>query len=70
MTLQKSIHCFKLLEVSAEGFRGKDTVKQAINATEGFTIVLCELKVLLESGHTASLVKDKAGLIERSGSAE
>jgi hypothetical protein len=34
-----------------------------VNATEGFSIVLCDLKVLLESGHSANLVKDKAQLI-------
>jgi hypothetical protein len=36
-----------------------------VNATEGFAIVLCDLKVLLETGHPAGLVKDKAELIHR-----
>lgn len=32
-------------------------------ATEGFSIVLCDLKTLLESGRSAGLVRDKARLI-------
>ena len=31
-----------------------------------FSIVLCDLKTLLESGRSANLVKDKAELIHRS----
>jgi hypothetical protein len=34
-----------------------------VNATEGFTIVLCDLKTLLESGRSANLVRSKAALI-------
>lgn len=36
---------------------------QAVGATEGFTIVLCSLKCLLESGSAERLVSDKAKLI-------
>ena len=36
------------------------------NATEGFSIVLCDLKTLLESGRSANLVRDKAELIAAS----
>jgi len=49
--------------IEATGFRGRDAAKQAINATEGFTIVLCDLKCLLESGKSPGLVRDKARLI-------
>jgi uncharacterized protein YndB with AHSA1/START domain len=38
----------------------------AVNATEGFSIVLCDLKTLLESGRSAGLVGDKAALIAES----
>lgn len=38
----------------------------ALNATEGFSIVLCDLKVWLETGRVANLVKDKAELIAAS----
>ena len=49
--------------VEASGFRGRDAANQAVGATEGFTIVLCGLKCLLESGSAARLVRDKAKLI-------
>ncbi|MEP7276850.1 MAG: hypothetical protein ABI812_10875, partial [Betaproteobacteria bacterium] len=32
-------------------------------ATEGFTIVLCDLKCLLETGQSGNMVRDKAALI-------
>lgn len=49
-----------------DGFVGteKDKVDAALNATEGFTIVLCDLKTLLEIGSSAGLTKSKARLIE------
>ncbi|HEY1110276.1 MAG TPA: SRPBCC domain-containing protein [Opitutaceae bacterium] len=37
----------------------------AINGTEGYTLVLSDLKVLLERGIRAGIVKDKAALIVR-----
>ena len=49
-----------VLSVVASGFEDAD---QAIDATEGFSIVLCDLKTLLESGRSANLVRDKAALI-------
>jgi len=54
--------------VSAEvsGFNGKDVLTQATNVVEGFSIVFCDLKTLLESGDSANLVRDKAELIEAS----
>lgn len=46
--------------VVATGF---GTADAAIGATEGFSVVLCDLKTLLESGRSANLVRDKAALI-------
>jgi uncharacterized protein YndB with AHSA1/START domain len=48
------------------GFSGTEAEKvdAALNSTEGFTIVLCDLKTLLESGVSANLTKSKARLIE------
>lgn len=37
----------------------------AIHGTEGYTLVLADLKVLLEHGLRAGIVKDKAALIAR-----
>jgi len=49
--------------VEVHGFASEGGTDPVVNATEGFSIVLCDLKTLLESGHSASLVKDKAALI-------
>ncbi len=38
-------------------------VAEAMNATEGFTIVLCDLKCFLETGVSGGMVRDKAVLI-------
>jgi uncharacterized protein YndB with AHSA1/START domain len=51
------------IALEASGFQGDDVLEQAVNATEGFTIVLCDLKTLLETGESANLVRDKAQLI-------
>lgn len=51
------------LSVAATGFTGADTSSQIVNATEGFTIVLCDLKSLLETGRSGNMVRDKAALI-------
>jgi uncharacterized protein YndB with AHSA1/START domain len=51
--------------IACSGFPGDDLVAQATNNVEGFTIVLCDLKTLLESGRSANLVRDKAVLITR-----
>ncbi len=42
-----------------------DLLAQATNTVEGFSIVLCDLKILLETGRSANLVRDKAELIAR-----
>lgn len=51
------------VSVSATGFNGSDTTAQAVDATEGFAIVLCDLKSLLETGQSGNMVRDKAALI-------
>ena len=38
---------------------------KAVDAAEGFCLVLCDLKILLETGKSPGLVKDKAALISR-----
>jgi uncharacterized protein YndB with AHSA1/START domain len=48
------------------GFDAKSGMPEVVNATEGFTIVLCDLKTLLECGSSANLVRDKAELIAAS----
>lgn len=51
-----------LVTITNTGFKGDgdDIVKQAIVSTEGFTIVLCGLKALLEHNIVLNLVSDKA----------
>jgi uncharacterized protein YndB with AHSA1/START domain len=49
-----------VVRVVAKGFK---TAEESVGATEGFSIVLCDLKTLLESGSSANLVRDKAALI-------
>jgi len=56
-----------LLSVEASGFK-KGDIDAVVGATEGFSIVLCDLKTLLESGRSANLVKDKALLVSQSKS--
>ena len=50
--------------VAVSGFSG-DVLEQATGTIEGFSIVLCDLKTLLDSGTSANLVRDKAALIIR-----
>ena len=56
------------VSVAATGFKSDEAggVEQVVNATEGFSIVLCDLKTLLETGKSANLVRDKAALIAAS----
>ena len=51
------------VSVVVSGFTDADRVALAINATEGFAIVLCDLKSLLETGVSGGMVRDKALLI-------
>lgn len=53
------------VEARCTGFPDKDLLAHATNTVEGFSIVLCDLKTLLESGRSANLVRDKAELIAR-----
>jgi uncharacterized protein YndB with AHSA1/START domain len=50
--------------ITATGFDGDAAVDAVVTATEGFAIVLCDLKTLLETGRSANLVRDKAALID------
>lgn len=47
------------------GFKGwlREQGEAAVEATSGFTIVLCDLKLLLETGTSPGLTKSKAALI-------
>ena len=49
--------------VAVSGFAGEGMLEQAVNTIEGFSIVLCDLKTLLETGTSAGLVRDKAALL-------
>jgi hypothetical protein len=53
------------VRVTCSGFAQQDLLAQATNNVEGFSIVLCDLKTLLETGRSANLVRDKAELISR-----
>ena len=55
-----------LVTAEVSGFATDAPVADIVNATEGFSIVLCDLKTLLETGHSANLVRDKAALIAAS----
>jgi len=55
-----------VVSITNSGFGGnaEEAMAAALDATQGFTIVLCDLKTLLETGTSANLVRDKAALIE------
>lgn len=46
-----------------KGKNDQDAMEKTVEATQGYTIVVCNLKALLETGRTANLVEDKATLI-------
>jgi uncharacterized protein YndB with AHSA1/START domain len=60
LRIAKSKSDHVVVTFTASGFRN---ASDAVDATEGFSIVLCDLKTLLESGRSANLVRDKAALI-------
>lgn len=67
LRLEFSEHDAGRTRVSAEfSISASDTIDQVVNTTEGFSIVLCDLKTLLESGRSAHLVHAKAELIASS----
>lgn len=49
--------------VEVRGFIGRGAASEAVSTTEGFAIVLCDLKSLLETGKSGGMVRDKATLI-------
>jgi uncharacterized protein YndB with AHSA1/START domain len=49
--------------VAVSGFEGAGALARATGTVEGFAVVLCDLKTLLETGESAHLVRDKAELI-------
>jgi uncharacterized protein YndB with AHSA1/START domain len=51
------------VSVEMRGFQGEGAAAAMVDATEGFSTVLCDLKTLLETGRSARLVRDKARLI-------
>ncbi len=55
--------------VAVSGFDGADILGEVVSTVEGFSIVLCDLKSLLETGDSANLVRDKAALIVASQAA-
>jgi uncharacterized protein YndB with AHSA1/START domain len=52
-----------VVEVEVRGFKGGSATSEAVSTTEGFAIVLCDLKSLLEKGKSGGMVRDKAALI-------
>jgi len=51
------------VRIEVSGFKGADVLQEATSTIEGFAIVLCDLKTLLENGESAGLVRAKAELI-------
>jgi len=54
-----------VLEVENRGFAGdpREAIATALESTQGFAIVVCDLKSLLEHGTSMGFVRDKAALI-------
>lgn len=52
-----------VVTIEVRGFTGRSAAAEAISTTEGFAIVLCDLKSLLETGKSGGMVRDKAALI-------
>lgn len=52
--------------ITVGAFAQEHLLEQVANVVEGFSIVLCDLKTLLELGRSANLVRDKAELIANS----
>ena len=53
-----------VLSIETSAFKPEDA-GQVVPTTEGYCIVMCDLKTLLESGRSANLVKDKAEWMTR-----
>jgi uncharacterized protein YndB with AHSA1/START domain len=54
-----------LASVVVSGLSGPEVLTQAAGTVEGFAIVLCDLKTLLETGESAHLVRDKAEVMSQ-----
>ena len=64
LRLEFAKHSESKTQVSAEfSIAASDSVDQIVDTAAGYTIVLCDLKTLLESGNSANLVRSKAELI-------
>ncbi len=50
------------LTIRTTGFQDDD-IDALVDVTKGFTIVLCDLKILLETGRSPNLVRENAELI-------
>lgn len=53
------------VSVTCTGFNPENLLTSATDTAEGFAIVLCDLKTLLETGRSANLVRDKAEVVSR-----
>jgi uncharacterized protein YndB with AHSA1/START domain len=64
-TCQQRADGFTRIEISSPvtGKSADEAVANAIEATQGYTLVVANLKALLETGRSARLVEDKAVLI-------
>jgi uncharacterized protein YndB with AHSA1/START domain len=51
------------ISVTDSAFGDGNELSHALDAMQGFTIVLCDLKCLLETGQSGNMVRDKAALI-------
>ena len=58
------------IESAITGKTVDEAVAKAIEATQGYTLVVSNLKALLETGRSAGLVEDKAVLITEKQSAD
>lgn len=52
-----------IVEIVNSGYK-ENPMETALESTQGFTIVLCDLKLFLESGKENNLTADKAELIQ------
>lgn len=64
LRLEISRHSAGRTQVSAEfSITAGESTVQTVDTASGYTLVLCDLKTLLESGRSANLVRSKAELI-------
>jgi uncharacterized protein YndB with AHSA1/START domain len=58
------------VSVTCTGFPEHAPLSQATDTVEGFSLVISDLKILLETGRSANLVRDKAELVARARAEE